>query len=65
MNDDNPNPREDRILSVEEAIAAARDRLANAKSRLDKERPPSVRLPSVLDADMYDALKEESDESPV
>jgi hypothetical protein len=45
---------------VEEAIAAARDRLANAKARLDRERGERPQLPSVVDAETYDQLKEEN-----
>jgi hypothetical protein len=52
----------DRLPTVEESIAAAKDRLANAKARLDKQRPPKPAVPSVLDAETYDQLAEENDE---
>jgi hypothetical protein len=51
---------EGRLPTVEEAIAAARDRLANAKARLDRERGERPQLPSVVDAETYDQLKEEN-----
>jgi hypothetical protein len=49
--------------SVAESIAAARDRLANAKARLDRESRPRPVLPSVLDAETYDQLKENDEPS--
>jgi hydrogenase maturation factor HypF (carbamoyltransferase family) len=52
----------DRLPTVEESIAAAKDRLANAKARLDKQRPPKPVVPSVVDAETYDQLAEENDE---